>query len=70
MDSPGGVAAKRHGLTTKSVGVQCEPEACAEMEARYGRKEHVDERAAFRHRHLMIVEGNTFSSRRARRPHP
>jgi len=52
------------------ASAQCEPEACAEMEARYGRKEHVDERAAFRHRHLMIVEGNTFSSRRARRPHP
>ena len=64
------MAASRHAFYGMGAGAQCEPEACAEMEARYGRKEHVDERAAFRHRHLMIVEGNTFSSRRARKARP
>lgn len=44
---------------------QCEPEVCAEMEAQYGRKPYVPEREAYRHRFLMVVDGNSFSSRHA-----
>jgi hypothetical protein len=36
------------------------------MEARYGRKDYVEERVTFRHRFLMVVDGNSFSTRRAR----
>ena len=35
------------------------------MEAQYGRKDYVPEREAYRHRFLMVVDGNSFSSRRA-----
>ncbi|KAK9839771.1 hypothetical protein WJX81_000416 [Elliptochloris bilobata] len=46
-----------------SAYLQCEPEVCAEMEAQYGRKPYVPEREAYRHRFLMVVDGNSFSSR-------
>lgn len=45
------------------IFVQCEPAACREMEARYGVKPRVSEREAFNNRFLMVVDGNTFSSR-------
>ena len=35
------------------------------MEAQYGRKPYVPEREAYRHRFLMVVDGNSFSSRHA-----
>ena len=35
------------------------------MEAQYGLKPYVQEREAFAHRFLMVVDGNSFSSRRA-----
>ena len=47
------------------TAAQCEPEVCAEMEAQYGRKPYVPEREAYRHRFLMVVDGNSFSSRHA-----
>lgn len=45
--------------------VQCDPAECKEMEAQYGLKPYVQEREAFAHRFLMVVDGNSFSSRRA-----
>jgi hypothetical protein len=55
------------GLTRARAPVtQCEPEICRQMEARYGRKDYVEERVTFRHRFLMVVDGNSFSTRRAR----
>ena len=44
---------------------QCDPAECKEMEAQYGLKPYVQEREAFAHRFLMVVDGNSFSSRRA-----
>ena len=43
--------------------VQCSPEACAAMEARYGRAARAPEEAAWAHKYVMILDGNTFSSR-------
>ncbi len=43
--------------------VQCAPEACVAMEARYGRAARAPEEAAWAHKYVMILDGNTFSSR-------
>jgi len=43
--------------------VQCDPEACEAMEARYGRAARAPEEAAWAHKYVMILDGNTFSSR-------
>lgn len=52
-----------HGCQGCRISVQCEPAACREMEARYGVKPRVSEREAFNNRFLMVIDGNTFSSR-------
>ncbi|EIE18580.1 hypothetical protein COCSUDRAFT_45356 [Coccomyxa subellipsoidea C-169] len=43
--------------------VQCSEEACRAMEAQYGLKERVPEDEMWRYKFLMILDGNTFSSR-------
>ena len=43
--------------------VQCTEEACAAMQAQYGLKERVPEDEMWRYKFIMILDGNTFSSR-------
>ncbi|KAK9840812.1 hypothetical protein WJX81_006676 [Elliptochloris bilobata] len=43
--------------------VQCSHAACAAMEKRYGRAERAPEEAAWANKFVMILDGNTFSSR-------